>query len=222
MRMVPEFLETGTKSLNMAAVSKKDGVKYQNVVVRAFHDQLDPQTLYNDLMAGFRRRCVQEKMDAYTEMSNTPLHQSMQFLDADSAKPDFTARVQAFAATLGQNRPSDARLELIQRLDKALLRTDQVMSVINGYANAVRRVGGAPVTVDIEGVRRQTWQYMNLQHVYLYREANDDELQKYVEMVEQPASVWFHQTYLAAMNDVVQSHMSAAVNQMVKEFQAHR
>jgi hypothetical protein len=103
---------------------------------RGFSDAFESTSVYADLLAGFAKRCNHRKLDAYQLLAETPLALSMDRLAVASLRPEFPSELRSFTSGLNRNRPSAARLALVQRLDKAQGCTEMAVKLVESTYRA--------------------------------------------------------------------------------------
>jgi hypothetical protein len=186
---------------------------------RAFASAFDSKAVYADLLSSFARRCVPSQLDAYDTLAQKGLFQTMLRLESTALRPEFDSELAAFRTEVFKDRPSDARLRLIRRFDRAVHRTDTLMAVITSFDGQNQAMFGT-ASHNLESMTKRLGQEMTLFNLFLYRTVSDEDLLSYIKLMEQPPARWFHQTYNASMSEVMQSRMSMAVHQMSADVQA--
>ena len=211
----------------IATITSRDQqAMLEPIFKRASYKTFDSKTVTADLLTNFTKRCNKPKLDAYLAITKGDTFKAMMKLEAATLKPTFLHDVQMYAATtLAKNRPSDARIGLITRFDKAVQTTDCVMSMFDGGNMALKQtmgLSGMGNVGDIETIRDRMWQQVNLMNVYIFRDASDTELLSYIKLMEQPAARWFHLTYTVSVTDVMRNRMPMVVQQIMEGVQSAR
>jgi hypothetical protein len=217
----PQFIDTIPKFFDVlvdASYPKVAGKQksFGPLVKRGFDSALESKAAYQDFLATFEKQCSQSKLDAYVALTQTDLFRRMRQLDEAATRPGTAAEFEAYRTQVYKDRPSEARLELIRRFERAVLHTDTVMTILTSFDAACQRQFGNPPR-DLGSVRTRLWQEMNLLHLFAYRTVSDEDYLLYVKLLEEPAARWFHQGYMMSLASVLQDRMTIAVRQMQRE-----
>jgi hypothetical protein len=223
----PEFADRFANAFYTGAIwgistiiSKDSQAILSPIFKRASYKAFEPKSVSEELLANFAKRCNKPKMDAYAAIIQTDPYKSLMKLQTVTQRPDFPAQLQTFWQGLAKHRPSDARMALITRYDKAVLSTDCVMTVFDAGNKALQQtvgLSGLGNIGDLQDIRERMWQQVNLINVYVFRDTSDTDLLAYVKLVEQPPAHWFHTTYAAALADVMRSRMTVAVRLIMEQ-----
>ena len=221
VKSMPDMLYAGAVASSSTMLSAQQQVMLNPIMKREFSNAFDSEGAYADLLANFATRCDQRKLDAYQVLARTPLALSLGRLAMATLRPEFPSELRAFATGLSKDRPSDARLALVQRLDKAQCGTDMAVRVVESAYRAWEGPSAPPVSAeDLEPLRVQIWQQTNLTNVYLYRTVSDEDLSSYVKLMEQPSARWFFQAYSASFHDVLLSRTTLVMQRIGNRFEA--
>jgi hypothetical protein len=179
---------------------------------RAFDQAFEPNSVYDEMLAAFTRRCNQEELNAFESIAQSHLYTTMDGLEMAALRPDLATQARTYAA--GHPHPSAARRALIQRIDKATGTSEMEMQVNASVERAMRDYGSTDG--DMTAARQFAEETTLASKLYIYRTVKDEDLARYATMLEMPSVQGFTRAYTGAFSEVVQNRVPLAVRQMMQ------
>lgn len=200
----------------------------QASVDRVLSRSLRHETVYALLREAFIPQVDRTSLEATAAWLRSPLARRITALEIASSEPGTDRKVADYAAELKANRPSNRRLELIQRLDWATgaseISADLFVTVSRGVAQAIsaagppeRRLRPGQIDERVAEVRARISDPIRDAHItatlYAYRDLTDDELTTYVLFSSSDAGRWYN----VAIHKALVSAVGRAIEQTTTE-----
>jgi hypothetical protein len=205
-----ESLPAHVNEMTVAAVAQlpKDKRKeFEPLIKEVSLRFLNPDSFYRQLRTYFIKHYDGAKMATFLVLERTPVYRSMHRLEAAAETPAAQAGWRSFDANLKSDPPDPKRVETLQRLDETVKTTDLQVHIVVAILNAISAGLGAQMPADLEAQSaafrdkiRPILATNTLHHnLYVYRNADNSDLDDYVANAQQPAVAWFQRTLQSAI-----------------------
>jgi hypothetical protein len=161
--------------------------------------------LINGVETRLSTGCNPAEMEGLLKEMQAPLVQKMRGLEASAQTAEGSAKLDENLATIDKEPPSENRKRLIRELMDATDTTDITVSAILATTRGVVEGMGMPpadeeqVARMRQRIRDSTDAQMNRLMLAVYRDATDEELQRYVAFQQKPEFRKFNQQFSSAM-----------------------
>ncbi|RMD79925.1 MAG: hypothetical protein D6809_02465, partial [Gammaproteobacteria bacterium] len=194
----------------------------REALAQVLRQAYDPQLLEADVRTALGRLLAgpggRRDLERALALLRSPLARRMDRLEEAAASPAAQEELERFAASPEARRASPARRALIRRLMKAQQAAEALLDLqeatFRGMVAAFnpglppeRRLEGAELEQVTREMRRrarpQVERYLETAMLYTYREASDEELARYAELLERPAAQRVHRLLLRALEEAM-------------------
>ena len=155
---------------------------------------LNPDAFSRQVKAYFARHYDGKKMAMLLALERTTTYRSMHRIEAEAEAANAMTR-HRFETNLKTDPPPPARVRLMQRLDDTMNTTELQVKIVTGILKILNAVsqGSDLQTADFTAKIRPVLAGNVLVHsLFTYRNAEDAELEDYLEACQQPPIVWFN------------------------------
>jgi hypothetical protein len=178
---------------------------------------LDPDAFARQLKTYFASHYNTSKMATFLALERTPAYRSMHRMEAASEAAGIAVR-RNFEASLKTDPPTPKRVAILQRLDEAMQTTDLQVKIVAGILNAMSAGMGARMPTDLDAqtaaftakIRPILAGNVLIHNLFVYRNADDTDLEDYIEGLQQSSVVWFNRTLHDAILAVAADRASRA------------
>ncbi len=178
---------------------------------------LDPDAFSRQLRTYFEKHYNASKMATFLALERTPAYRPMHRLEAAAEASSMPAR-RSFEADLKANPPTRKRIDILRRLDEAMNNTELEVRIVAGIVNAMSAGMGARMPENLAAqtaaftakIRPILSNNVLIHNLFVYREAEDADLEGYIESAQQPAVEWFNRTLQDAILAVAADRASRA------------
>ncbi len=160
---------------------------------------LDPDAFSRQLRTYFVKHYDPSKMATFLALERTPAYRPMHRLEA-AAESSTPASRRSFEASLKSDPPKATRVDILRRLDDAMNMTGLQVRIVAGILNAMSAGMGAQMPANLDAqtaaftarIRPVLANNVLVHNLYVYRDADDADLEDYVAAAQQPAVAWFN------------------------------
>ncbi len=182
-------------------------------------DSYQGETLYAHVLRYFETHAEPAQVEEALAWLNSPLSKKMTEFEVEAATPEGQQQLQQFAAGLGSNLPSDARVALVMRLDEATRATDLSVNMLASVTRAMiegtqpllppgKKISEEDLEMQIEYMKAALKPTLKstilISFLYTYRAASDEELEQYAGYWESESGQWLNritgEAWLEAMS----------------------
>jgi hypothetical protein len=216
-----ESLPSHVNEMTVAAVAqlpKDKRQEFEPLIKDVSLRFLAPDAFYRQLRTYFMNHYDGSKMATFLALERTPAYRSMHRMEAAAETAAAQAGLRRFEANLQSDPQDPKRLDSLQRLDDALKTTDLQVHIVTGIINAMSAGLGAQMPSDLdtqstaftEKIRPVLAHNILVHNLYVYRNADDADLEDFVSNAQQPAVDWFNQNLQSAILAVAQDRATRA------------
>ena len=227
VRGMLESLPSQVNEMTTAAVSQfpKDRRRQLEPLIKDVSLKfLAPDAFYRQLRTYFVKHYDSQKMATFLALQRTTAYRSMHRLEEAAETPAGQAGQRRFEANLKSDPPDAARVDILRRLDQALKTTETEVRVVTGIVNAMSAGLGPQMPVDLDTqcaaftVKVQPVLANNvlMHNLYVYRNADDVDLEDYVAAAQQPSVEWFNGNLQSAILAVA-AERAARAGEYIKD-----
>jgi hypothetical protein len=210
VRTMLESLPSHVNEMTVAAVAqlpKDKRQQFEPLIKEVSLKFLNPDAFYRQLRTHLVKHYDAGKMATFLALERTPAYRSMHRLEAGAETAAAQAGRRSFEANLKSDPPEPKRVEIVQRLDEAMKTTDLQVHIVTGIVNAMSAGLGAQMPADLEAqsaaftakIRPVLAGNILIHNLYVYRNAEDADLEDYIAAAQQPAVEWFNRNLQSAI-----------------------
>lgn len=226
VRGMLESLPSHVNEMTAAAVSqfpREQRRQFEPLIKDVSLRFLDPDSFYRQLRTHFAKRYDAAHMGTFLALERTPVYRTMHRLEEAAETPAAQASRRRFEASLRNDPPPVARMDILQHLDEARNTTGLQVKIVIGIVNAMSAGLGAQMPADLETQSKAFSEKIqpilanNVMHanLFTYRNTEDADLADYVSAAEQKDVAWFNRTLQAAIL-VVAADRSARAGEYIR------
>jgi len=210
VRTMLESLPSHVNEMTTAAVAqlpKDQRQSFEPLIKDVSLKFLDPDAFYRQLRTYFVKHYDGGKMATFLALERTTAYRTMHRLEAAAETPAAQVGRRRFEAGLRSDPPEAKRVDVLQRLDEALKTTDLQVHMVIGIVNAMSAGLGARMPADLDTqsaafaikIRPVLANHILIYNLYVYRNADDADLEDYVAAAQQPSVDWFNRNLQSAI-----------------------
>jgi hypothetical protein len=210
VRNLLESLPAHVSEMTSAAVAqfpKEQRQQFEPMIKEVGLKFLDPDAFYRQLRAYFVKHHDAGHMNTFLALERTPVYRTMHRLEEAANSAAGQAARRRFENNLKSDPPSQKRVLIMQRLDEAGNMTGLQVRMVIAIVNSMSAGLGAQMPPDLEAqstafaAKIRPILANNVLHtnLYVYRNADDAELEDYAAAAQQPDVEWFNRNLQGAM-----------------------
>ena len=210
VRTMLESLPAHVTEMTSAAVAQfpnDQRKQFEPVIKEVSRKFLDPDTFYRQMRAYFAKHYDAGHMDTFIVLERTPVYRTMHRLEESAETEAGRESRRRFENNLKSDPPTQKRQLAMQRIDDAGNMTGLQIRMVIAIVNSMSAGLGAQMPPDLEAqstaftakvrpILANNILHMNL---FVYRNADDAELEDYIAAQQQPDVAWFNKNLQGAM-----------------------
>lgn len=181
---------------------------------------LDPAACYPEVQHYFLKHYDGPKLNTFIALERTSVYRTMHRLEAGASTAAAQTTRRRFEANLNADPPGQKRRDTLQKIDQVTGATELQLQLVSAVLNTASAAMGATAPAELNTqsgafppkVRPLLTEQTLHRNLFVFRNADDVELEDYAEALRQPAVDWFNRNLREAILAVVAERVQQATD----------